>query len=61
MYIIISKECESCGGKIAIKKFNRKPTQKEIEKVEYSLGKKNCIESRIINLSGSEIIKISFD
>ena len=51
MHLLISKECDACGGEYAIVVYPTEPTPEQIRENEDSLGGMFCIRSKVIPIT----------
>ena len=56
MFILLCQKCNSCGGEMAMKKFDSNPSKKQIEEVVQALGGNLCIDNYVFELKEDEII-----
>jgi hypothetical protein len=54
-YILLSRKCNSCGGRMAMKSFDHSPLEEEIKEVSEELGGNCCIDSYIFELCDDSI------
>ena len=50
MWTIISVSCRDCGGKIAVRLMDHKPTEQEVRGTADSLGGMHCIDTAVLEL-----------
>jgi hypothetical protein len=50
VWLIIAKECEDCGGAMAIKAMSTKPSEQDERDTESFLGGMWCIQSHTVRV-----------
>lgn len=48
VWIVISRQCESCGGQVAVTSFSTKPTEEQVQNNKRISGGGTCTETIIL-------------